>query len=139
MKIFSNFLAHKLYEWAFEQLEISHILFLSRRGISINVDSGPLLYVVLSVTTKTGVSFAYWKGQTEKQEFAKLYDFSEVLNLISARFLKFIYSEKATQFCKISSLFLTVCTAGKSKVKILQNFVAFYEYTNFTNWPNHSA
>ena len=33
--------------------------------------------------------------------------------------LKFIYSEKA------------VCTVDKSKVKILQNFVAFSEYMNF--------
>ena len=64
VKIFSNFLAffrikHKPYEGALEQLEISHILFLSERGISIIADSGPLKYVVLSVTTKTGVPFAY--------------------------------------------------------------------------------
>ena len=47
--------------------------------------------------------------------------------------LKFIYSEKATKFCKILTLLLTVCTVVKSKVKISQNFVAFLEYTNFTN------
>ena len=45
--------------------------------------------------------------------------------------LKFIYSEKATEFCEISPLLLTVCTAVKSKVKISQNFVAFSEYMNF--------
>ena len=44
---------------------------------------------------------------------------------------KFIYSEKATKFCKISTLLLTVCTAVKSKGKISQNFVAFSEYMNF--------
>jgi hypothetical protein len=46
--------------------------------------------------------------------------------------LKFIYSEKATIFCKISTLLLTVCTVVGSKVEILQNFVAFSEYINLT-------
>ena len=47
--------------------------------------------------------------------------------------LKFIYSEKATKFCEIFTLLLTVCThtVVKSKVKISQNFVAFSEYMNF--------
>ena len=42
-----------------------------------------------------------------------------------------MYSEKATKFCEIFPLILTVCTAVKSKGKILQNFVAFSEYMNF--------
>ena len=46
--------------------------------------------------------------------------------------LKFRYSEKATKFCKISTLLLSVCTVYKSKVKISHNFVAFSEYMNFT-------
>ena len=45
--------------------------------------------------------------------------------------LKFIYSEKATKFCEISTLDLTVCTVVKFKAEILQNFVAFSEYMNF--------
>ena len=45
--------------------------------------------------------------------------------------VKFIYSEKATKFCEIFTLFLTVCTVVKSKEKISQNFVAFSEYRNF--------
>ena len=45
----------------------------------------------------------------------------------SAGPVKFIYSEKATKFCKISSYEGTV----KSTVEILQNFVAFSEYMNF--------
>ena len=45
--------------------------------------------------------------------------------------LKFIYSEKATKFCEIFPLLLTVCTVVKSKGKILQNFVAFSEHINF--------
>ena len=44
----------------------------------------------------------------------------------------FIYSEKATKFCEIFTLLLTGTTQDKSKVKILQNFVAFSEYVNFT-------
>ena len=32
--------------------------------------------------------------------------------------VKFIYSEKATKFCEIFTLILTVCTVVKSKVKI---------------------
>ena len=46
--------------------------------------------------------------------------------------LKFIYSEKATKFCKIFPLLLTAVHTVKSKGKISQNFVAFSEYVNFT-------
>ena len=42
--------------------------------------------------------------------------------------LKFIYSEKATKFCEIFTLLLSYVVPVKSKVKILQNFVAFSEY-----------
>ena len=40
--------------------------------------------------------------------------------------LKFIYSGKATKIYEISTLLLS-----KSKVEILQNFMAFSEYMNF--------
>ena len=43
--------------------------------------------------------------------------------------VKFIYSEKATKFCKISTLLLFYVVP---KVEILQNFVSFSEFTNFT-------
>ena len=45
--------------------------------------------------------------------------------------LKFIYSEKATTFCEISTLLLSYVVPVKSKVEILQYFVAFSEYMNF--------
>ena len=45
--------------------------------------------------------------------------------------VKLIYSEKATIFCEIFTLLLTTVHTVKSKVKILQNFVAFWEYMNF--------
>ena len=44
---------------------------------------------------------------------------------------KFIYSEKSTKFCEIFTLLLSYVLPVKSKVKILQNFVAFSEYMNF--------
>ena len=43
--------------------------------------------------------------------------------LISKGILKFIYSEKATKFCEISTLLLAGTRLNKSKVEILQNFV----------------
>ena len=43
----------------------------------------------------------------------------------------YLYPEKATKFCEISSLHLTGTTYDKSKVEISQNFVAFSEYMNF--------
>ena len=45
--------------------------------------------------------------------------------------VKFIYSEKATKFCNIFTLFLSYVVPVKIKVKILQIFVAFSEYMNF--------
>ena len=46
--------------------------------------------------------------------------------------LKFIYSEKATKFCEISTLLLSNIVPVKSKVENTQNFAAFSEYMNFT-------
>ena len=46
--------------------------------------------------------------------------------------VKFIYSEKATKFCEISTLLLSYVVPVKIKVEIIsQNFVAFSEYMNF--------
>ena len=39
--------------------------------------------------------------------------------------VKFIYSGKATKFCKISSIDLTVTMYDQSRVEISQNFVDF--------------
>ena len=54
--------------------------------------------------------------------------------LLSAQFsnsVKFIYSEKATNFCEISSADLSYVVTVKSTVEISPNFVAFSEYMNF--------
>ena len=47
--------------------------------------------------------------------------------------VKRIYSEKATKFWGISTLLLPYVVPVKSKVEILQNFVAFSEYVNFNS------
>ena len=47
------------------------------------------------------------------------------------KMIKFIYSEKATKFWEIFTLLLSYVVPVKSKVKILQNYVAFSEYMNF--------
>ena len=52
--------------------------------------------------------------------------------------VKFIYSEKATNFCEISTVDLSNVVTVKSKIEISQNFVAFSEYMNFnlkSRWP----
>ena len=48
--------------------------------------------------------------------------------------VKFMYTEKARE---IFTLLLSYVVPIKSKVKILQNFVAFSEYMNFTK-PYHT-
>ena len=57
----------------------------------------------------------------------------DIVSHFNLRCLKFLYSEKATKFCEISTLLLSTVHAGKSKVEILQNFVTFSEYMNFVN------
>jgi hypothetical protein len=47
-------------------------------------------------------------------------------------YIKFIYSEKSTKFCEISTIDLSYVVPIKSTVEILQNFVVFSEYMNFT-------
>ena len=49
----------------------------------------------------------------------------------SAPAFKFIYYEKAPNFCKISTIDLSYVVTVKSMVEISQNFVAFSEYMNF--------
>ena len=80
----------------------------------------------LSIITSFMISFFY-------KRLSFPYIEKEYLFRFGARFwqLKFIYSEKATKFCEISTLLLSVCTVDKSKVEISQNFVAFSEHTNF--------
>ena len=51
--------------------------------------------------------------------------------LCSRGHLKFIYSEKATNFWEISTADLSNVVTVKFTAEILQNFVAFSEYMKF--------
>ena len=53
--------------------------------------------------------------------------------------VKFIYSEKATKFCEIFPMLLTVCNVVKRQGKISQSFEAFSEYMNFMVRHQQSA
>ena len=53
---------------------------------------------------------------------------------MAQRWLKFIYSEKATKFCEISTVHLSYVVPVKSMVEISQMFVAFFKYMNFNSW-----
>ena len=46
-------------------------------------------------------------------------------------YIKFIYSEKATNVCEISTVDLSYVVTVKSTGEILKKFVAFSEYKNF--------
>ena len=52
--------------------------------------------------------------------------------------VKFIYSEKATKFCEISTVDLSCVVTVKSTVEISQNFQAFSEYMNFKKKRNQN-
>ena len=72
------------------------------------------------------------KGQIFYEATFELH-FHEILNqILYYLYVKLKYSEKATKFCEISTLLLSYVVPVKSKVEILQNFVAFLEYMNFT-------
>ena len=56
-----------------------------------------------------------------------------IQNLVAVTVYKvYIFSEKATKFCEISTVDLSYVVAVKSTVDISQNFAAFSEYMNFT-------
>ena len=58
-------------------------------------------------------------------------DWGKHFQSVGQTLIKFIYSEKATKFYDIFTLLLSYVVSVKSKVKILQKFVAFSEYMNF--------
>ena len=74
----------------------------------------------------------------KRKIFSNYVAFSENLNFTVHRqktmVIKFIYSEKATNFWEISTVDLSYVVTVKSKVEILQNSVAFSEYMNFNHF-----
>ena len=91
------------------------------RGISKGIYYSCRLLFVRSTYFVTNYSKIWRLILSDLQRFTH----SEIQNL------KFIYSGKATKFCKISTLLLSYVVPVKSKVENSQNFVAFSEYTNF--------
>ena len=77
----------------------------------------------------------FWKGSTHLKSHSNTSE-KTIIQIwaqnLEKETLKFIYSEKATKFYEIFTLFLSYVVPVKSKVKISQNFVAFSEYMNFT-------
>ena len=63
---------------------------------------------------------------------AKKYGSSSFTWVIITMLVKFVYSEKATKVCEIFIVLLSYVVPVKSKVKILQTFVAFSGYMSFT-------
>ena len=55
----------------------------------------------------------------------------DVLELATLWYVKFIYSEKATKFCEISTNYLFNVLPVKYLVEISLNFVAFAKYMSF--------
>ena len=87
-----------------------------------------ILFDIFNIGSKSYTS----KNEGFHRNFNPL-KYQEYILSSSYGLVNFIYSEKATKFCEIFPLLLTVCTVVKSKGKISQNFVAFSEYMNFTN------
>ena len=86
-----------------------------------NIFSRPLFTIIFRSKILFFVTYSILTGQT-KVEFVIYW------------VLKFIYSEKATKFCEISTLILSYVVPVKSKVKISPKFVAFSEYMNFNTF-----
>ena len=81
-------------------------------------------------STFSAIRHARWalKGQLISKCHFGVFNFTQKT---SQPEVKFMYSEKATKFCEITTLLLSYKVPVKSKVEILQNFVAFSEYMNF--------
>ena len=58
------------------------------------------------------------KSAGAKGDVPKIYGFVQIYWTDMFSLIKFIYSVKATKFCEIFPLLLTVCTVVKSKRKI---------------------
>ena len=103
--------------------------------------------------TTSGEATEVFRGCFEKKLWIEWWNFflkticKQAFSFIKDKDQKFIYSERATKFCEISTVDLSYVVAVKSTVEISQNFVAFSEYyMNFKNvthedsnlqWENH--
>jgi hypothetical protein len=103
-------------------LLFSNLACVTQKLIAITVKVQKMGFSTIMTIIELSVVLAQWDPI--------LFNFTEVASLISRDILKFIYSEKATNFCKISNVDLSYVVTVKSTMKISQNFVAFSEYMN---------
>ena len=90
-----------------------------------------ILHKIDKQDLETGPIVENWSWNFLKTS-AFIYDFASA-SIWWKYVVKFIYSEKATKFSKISTVDLFYVVTVRSTVEISQNFVAFSEYMNF-NW-----
>ena len=88
---------------------------------NINTGWNPSIYILLV--------FLFFSQVLKNSSVCNTYNFFFILTFTLA--VKFIYSEKATFFCEISTLDLYYVVTVKSMMEISKNFVAFSEYMNF--------
>ena len=96
---------------------------LSSNNTESKVGVGVGKYVIERIDFGSSFYKNHFYGQGEF--WLDIYFFHIIFQLI-----KFIYSEKATKFCEISTVDLSYVLTVKSTVEISQNFVAFSEYKN---------
>ena len=85
---------------------------------------------MLKVWSVINCIFVHW---TKKLTFKCInHGLNHLLFFSPLKLIKFMYSEKATKFCKTFTFLLSYLVPVKSKVKVSQNFVACSEYMNFT-------
>ena len=96
----------------------------------------PRYYFLQSIEISLGIFIlVLWRIVLVKFEAeGKIFEITRTIHSNSKRseqfFIKFIYSEKATTFCKMFTLLLSYVLPVKNKGKIPQNFVAFSEYND---------
>ena len=91
-----------------------------------NMLSGHFFFFIIQLDVRTQIQLA--NGRALKSIFSHLFLYKKGASWK----VKFIYSEKATHFCEISTVNLSYVVMVKSTVDILQKCVAFSEYMNFT-------
>ena len=88
-------------------------------------------YNYFNLNAKIASVFLIWESLIDSKD---LYPTKSRIRILECH-LKFIFSEKATKFCEVSTLLLSYVVPVKSKVEISQNFVAFLEqYSSFSGW-----
>ena len=135
-----KYLTWKSFLYSFE-LEFYSVLLVFTQNYSKLVFFGnsilDSLYTRLMKAIRVRVSTSV-KKEVLVSEYSSEWVLSDhtITHYVIISFVKFLYSEKATKFCEISTLLLSTVHTVKCKVEISQNFVAFSEYMNFNNMKN---